>query len=116
MKGLNRIVASLLALGACGHAYASLEGYRAMPETLVWALAGSVLMLLIATLNVLCGERASDHALNALALVVNAAWGALAVAYGLAIGDVFDPRVLANLAFILALAAFRLTNLVPRTA
>ena len=111
MNILDRVFGWLLVIGAGLHAYGSITGYRDDPETLLWSLSGSLAALLLASLNLLRVVRPGDRALALLCLAGNIAWIAIALGFGVVIGNVFDPRALIHAVNALVLAAFSVRSI-----
>ncbi len=111
MTKVDRGLAWLLVLGALGHLFGSWSGYRQQPETLVWALSGSLAALLVAAINLLRVGRPHDRGLATVCLAGSVAWTAVALGFGSAIGNVLDPRVLMHAVTAVLLAAMSLRTL-----
>jgi hypothetical protein len=105
MTKIDRGLAWLLVLGAVGHLFGSWFGYQQQPETLVWALSGSLAALLVAAINLLRVGRPHDRALAAVSVAGSLAWAAVALGFGNAIGNVLDARVLMHAVSAALLAA-----------
>jgi len=108
MKILDRCFAALLILGGIGHAFGSYLGYRHQPVTMLWSLSASVLVFVVAALNLLRSGRSNDQPLAWIAFAGSLVWAGLAFTFGLLIGNVFDFRPLMHAIAGLALAAFSL--------
>jgi membrane protein DedA with SNARE-associated domain len=63
---------------------------------------------LIAVLNLVRATRPEDTTITWMAFVASLCWAAVAVGFGLAIGNVMDPRVMWHLITALALTIFSL--------
>jgi hypothetical protein len=111
MTNVDRGLAWLLVLGALGHLFGSWSGYRQQPETLVWALSGSLAAMLVAAINLLRVGRPHDRGLGTVCLAGSLAWTAVALGFGSAIGNVLDVRVLIHAATAALLAAMSLRTL-----
>ncbi len=114
MRFLDRLLAGLLALGAAGHTAGSLEAYGHEPLTLLWALCGSLLALLLAALNLLRAARPNDRTLAWLTAAGTAAWLAVSAAFGILIGNLLDPRPLVFILIAAGLLAFSLRTALRR--
>jgi len=101
-------LAWLLVLGGLGHAMGSWTGYRHSPETLLWALSGSLAALLLAALNILRVGRPRDRPLAWVCFGGCLGHIGVALGFGTVIGNIFDPRVLINAIDAAALAALSL--------
>lgn len=106
MKLIDRAFGWLLVVGALLHAYGSLMFYGPQTVTLVWALSGSLAGLLLAALNLMRINRSSDRTLAYLCFAGSIAWCGIALAFGVAIQSIGDPRVLYHVVVALALAWF----------
>ncbi|HWK64316.1 MAG TPA: hypothetical protein VNS34_05210 [Rhizobiaceae bacterium] len=113
-RAIDGIFAILLLIGALLHAYGTVTSYPAGSEVFVWSLAASLAAGLIAVLNLLRRERPGDRALAVICLAASLTWAAVAFAFGEAIGNVVDPRVLWHAIAALALALFSLKSLTVR--
>ena len=111
MRTLDRGLAWLLVLGGMGHAIGSWTGYRKSPETLLWALSGSVAALLLASLNLLRVGRPHDRPLAWVCFGGCLAHIGVALGFGTVIGNVFDPRALISAIDAAALAALSLLTI-----
>ena len=105
MKTVDQVLGWLLVAGAVLHAGGSWAGYRQSPELLVWALSGSLAAILVAALNLLRINRPRDRTLALVSVAASAAWVVVALAFGAAIGNVFDPRAVIHAINAAALAA-----------
>jgi len=111
LRTINRVLVVLFLLGVGGHTLGSLQAYHDEPQTLVWSLSASVLGALLGALSLLRGERANDRALGWITIAGNVCWCGLAIAFGTVIGNVLDPRVVANLLLALGLVALSWSDL-----
>jgi hypothetical protein len=102
MTILRYLMCGLLALGALGHLYGTFDGYQLGSEVFVWSLSATAFTLAVVTFNVLA--RSGDRTLLAAAMMSAIAWAILALMFGAAIGNVFDPRAIAHAlpSFVLA--------------
>jgi hypothetical protein len=98
------------------HAAGSVEAYGDRPDTLLWALSGTLAGLLLAGANLLRTARPGDSWLAALCLFGCLSWIAIDISFGNLIGNVFDFRVLMQGATAAILAAFSARSLLARTA
>lgn len=95
LKWIDRICAAFLLLGLFGHSYGSYLAYRDQPVTLVWALSGSCLVGLVGSLNMARTFRPGDRMLAWFCAAGALMWGTISVGFGLAMGNVFDAKVVA---------------------
>ncbi|PSJ63695.1 hypothetical protein [Pseudaminobacter soli (ex Li et al. 2025)] len=112
MRTIDTIFGVLLLIGAILHGYGTFVGYAVGSEVFVWSLAGSLAAGLIAVLNILRSRRPDDQALAWICLVSSLCWVGVALAFGSAIGNVRDPRVLWHAIAALVLAGFSLRTLI----
>ena len=106
IKIVDRPFSLLLMLGAVGHLFGSIATYEDSPETLLWAVSASVLMVLLGALNLLRTNRPDDRALAWITGAGSLCWAGVAVAFGVVIENVLDPRAVLNVVFALGLACF----------
>ena len=95
MQWLDRGLSFLLILGGIGH-------------TLFWSLTATVLIFLLAAINLLRTWRPSDRALATLTSCASAAYLIITIGFGWLIGDLADPRVILFGVASLGLTAFGL--------
>jgi hypothetical protein len=108
---IDRIFGVLLLVGAGLHVAGALRTYAIGSEALVWSLSGTLAAGLVAALNLVRAGRPHDHTLAWITLVGSLAWAGVAIAFGAAIGNLFDPRVLWHAITALVLAGFSLRTL-----
>ena len=106
LKTVDRAFGVLLLVGAVLHAYGSMSGYPIGSETQVWALSGSLAAALIAVLNLVRAGRSEDRTLAWISFSSSLCWLGIAIAFGAAMDNVADPRVLWHAISALALAGF----------
>ncbi len=111
MKYLDKALCTLLFLGATLHVFGTLTSYAAFTEVWVWSLGSSLAAGLIAVLNWLRPARARDRVLIAVIVVASLLWVAVDLGFGVAIGNVADPRVIWHAVCGLGLAGFGLAAL-----
>ena len=112
MVTVDRGFGWLLVVGALLHAFGSWSGYRDEPETLVWALAGTVAALLLAALNLMRVGRPGDGVLAWVCVAGSIAWVAVALCFNAAIGSILDPRGLIHAVNAAVLAGFSIRTAV----
>src|SRR5689334_3464257 len=93
MRWLDRGLSLLLILGGVGHTLGVIQFYKD-PDTLFWSLTDSVLIFLVAALNLLRSWRIGDRGLAGVAMSGAAANLAIALAFGRLIGNMADVRVI----------------------
>jgi hypothetical protein len=108
---LDRIFGWLLVVGGLLHANGSWHAFHNDPTQLVWALSGSLAALLVAALNLLRVGRPTDRPLAWVSFAASLAWGAVAVGFGSAIGNLADPRAVIHAVNAAVLAGLSLRTL-----
>jgi hypothetical protein len=94
-------------LGGIGHTYGVLNFYKD-PSTLFWSLTATVLIFLLAAINLLRTWRPGDRALAILTSCASAAYLVISLRFGQLIDDLTDPRVILFSVLSAGLAAFGL--------
>jgi hypothetical protein len=107
-RRVDRAFAAFLLVGAILHAYGSFSSYDVGSQTLVWSLSGSFAAALLAVLNFVRADRPEDQTLAWITFVGCLCWFAVAIAFGAAIGNIMDPRVLWHAISAVVLAVFSL--------
>lgn len=107
-RKIDQLFAGLLLIGAILHAFGSIASYPRGSQILVWALSGSLAAGLLAVLNLVRAGRPADHALGWITFFGCMCWVAVAIGFGMVIGNVYDPRPLWHATAALVLAAFSL--------
>lgn len=110
----DRIVGWLFAIGGVLHAVGSYAAYPFFSQTLLWAWCASIAVFMIAGINLLRVGRPGDRSLARLALGGSLAWVVAALAFGVTIGNLADPRALINAAEALILAGFSIAPALGR--
>jgi hypothetical protein len=93
MRWIDRALSLLLILGGIGHTYGVLNFYKD-PHTLFWSLTATLLILLLAAINMLRTWRTADRALAIIASCGSAAYLVFTYRFGQLIGDLTDFRVI----------------------
>ena len=93
MIWIDRGLSCLLVLGGVGHTFGVLQFYKD-PHTLFWALTASLLIWLLAAINLLRTWRTGDRALATLTACASAAYFVITLRFGQLIGDMADFRVI----------------------
>src|ERR1700730_9464197 len=106
MKTLDRLFGALLLVGSLLHSFGSISYYPSGSQELVWALWARLAGRLFAVLNLVRPGRPEDRTIAWIAFVASLSWVAIAVGFGVAIGNLIDPRVLWHAISALVLAAF----------
>lgn len=114
MTLLRYVMCAALVLGMLGHLYGTFAFYTPGTDTFVWSLSGGALVACVIAMNIFAvsGSRAQVAAAGLAAL----AWAGLALAFGSAIGNPADPRVIAHVVPSLVLAGLDAWLLVRRPA
>ena len=115
MKWIDRALSCLLILGGVGHTFGVISFYKD-PHTLFWALTASVLIFLIAAINLLRTWRPYDRALATLTACASAAYFVITLRFGELIGSLTDFRVILFGLLSLGLTAFSLRDAMRRSA
>ena len=111
MRFLDFGLVFMLIIGAVLHTFGTLTGYPTWSELWVWSLGASLASALIGAVNLLRLYRPGDRALALICGVSALLWAAVALAFGAAISNIADPRVVWH-----AVAAGGLGVLAPRQA
>ena len=117
MRWLDRGLSVLVILGGIAHAY-GVSTFFHDPQTLFWSLTATILIFLIAAVNLLRTWRPGDHALAAVAAGASIAYLVATLCFGRIIGDMLDFRVILFGVLTLGLALFSLRDAMrstPRT-
>ena len=110
---IDRGLSSRLILGGIGHTFGVI-GFYQDPVTLFWALTASVLIFLLAAINLLRTWRPADRALAIVTSCGSAAYLIISLGFGRVIGSLTDPRVILFAVLSLALLAFGLRDVMRR--
>jgi len=113
MPWIDRSLSALLILGAIGHTLGVLDFYKD-PDTLFWSLTATLLIILLAALNLLRSWRPGDRALAALAASASAAYFVDTIFFGRLVGNLADFRVILFGAISLGLTVFGLRDALKR--
>lgn len=106
LKGLDRLFAVLLMLGAAGHTLGSIKAYGSQPIVLLWALCASVLCVLLGAINLLRVARPADAVLGWICVGGMLCWLATTLAFGHLIGNLLDFRIVIFAVISVALILF----------
>ena len=113
MRWIDRGLSVLLVLGGVGHTFGVLNFYTD-PHTLFWSLTASILIFLLAALNLLRSWRPNDRGLAAIAACGSAAYFIDTLCFGRLIGDLTDFRVILFGVISLGLTGFGLRGTLAR--
>jgi uncharacterized membrane protein len=114
-KWIDRGLSALLVLGGIGHTFGVLDYYKS-PDTLFWALTASLLIFLLAAINLLRTWRPGDRALALLTACASAAYFIFTLRFGQLIGNLADFRVILFAVLTLGLAGFAVRDAMRRSA
>ena len=107
-RKIDQIFAGLLLIGAILHAFGSIASYPKGSQIMVWALSGGLAAGLLAVLNLVRAGRPADRTLAWITFFGSLCWVAVAIGFGVAIGNIYDPRPLWHAISAFALAVFSL--------
>jgi len=110
---IDRGLSCLLILGGIGHTFGVISFYEDV-ITLFWALTASVLIFLLAAINLLRSWRPADRALAIVTTCGSAAYLVITLEFGRLIGSVLDPRVILFSVISLGLIGFGLRDAMRR--
>ena len=113
MKWIDRGLSFLLILGGVGHTYGVLHFYKD-PHTLFWSLTATVLIFLLAAVNLLRTWRPEDRGLAVITACASAAYLVITLRFGQLIGDLTDFRVILFGVISLGLMLFGLRDAMRR--
>jgi hypothetical protein len=114
MRIVDRTLSVLLILGAIGHTFGVTEFYRDRPDALFWSLCTGVLIVLVATINLLRTWRPSDRAIAWISAASSASYIVVTFGFGRLIGNLADPRVIGFGAISLGLLLFSASGALRR--
>lgn len=115
MRWIDRSLSALLILGGVGHTYGVLNYYRDA-DALFWSLTASLLIFLLAAINLLRTWRPADQALAILASCATAAYFVFTLRFGQLVGNIADPRVILFGVLTAGLTLFGLMQATKRRA
>jgi hypothetical protein len=113
MRWLDRGLSLLLIVGGVAHTFGVLSFYKD-PHTLFWSLTASVLIALLAAVNLLRSWR-RDRVLAAIAAAASAAYFVDTLYFGRLIGDMTDFRVILFAVIAFGLTAFGVRDALRRS-
>ena len=111
MKIIDRVFGYLLVLGALGHTIGTIVWLIPMSDLFIWSLGAALAPLVLGALNIVRAGRPGDRAVAAIATVGTFAWMLVALAFGISIHRVTDPRPLSHVIISLVLVAFGIRSL-----
>jgi hypothetical protein len=113
MKWIDRGLSVLLILGGIGHTYGVLNYYQ-NADALFWSLTASVLIFLIAAINLLRTWRPTDRGLAIITSCESAAYLVITLRFGELVHNLADFRVILFGLLSLGLTAFGLRHAMGR--
>ena len=113
MRWIDRGLSVLLILAGFGHTFGVLHFYK-NPDTLFWSLTDSVLVFLLAAINLLRSARPFDRGLAVIATCGSIANLVIALEFGRLIGNMTDFRVLLFAILSLGLTCFGIRDIFRR--
>ena len=117
MKTVDRVFGWLLVVCTAMHCVGCLIAFlHTNPDMLLWTEGAGIGGFLLAAVNLLRVNRPDDHGLAWVSAAGCLAWAIMAVAFGLRIGNVFDPRPLVHTLVTLTLLGFSLRTALDRSA
>src|SRR5215467_5204480 len=111
MRIIDRGLSVLLILGAGGHTFGVLEYYKGQPDALFWSLTATLMMLLVAAINLLRSWPPGYRGVALLALGATVGYLVVTLCFGRLVGDMADPRVIGFGLICLGLLAFGVGSL-----
>jgi hypothetical protein len=114
MRALDRVFGWLLVIGGVMHTVGATVGLRSTPAALVWPLAGSLAVFLVAALNLIRVSRPADRALAWVSVAGAVGWTLVALGFGAAVGNFLDPRGLYHTIVGFVLVGFSLRTATSR--
>jgi len=114
-KWIDRGLSCLLILAGIGHTYGVINFYKD-PHALFWALTDSVLVFLLAAINLLRTWQPENRPLAILTSCASAAYLVISLRFGELIGNIADFRVILFGLLSLGLTGFGLRDAMRRPA
>lgn len=114
-KWIDRGLSFLLILGGVGHTFGVMSFYKD-PHTLFWALTDSVLLFLLAAINLLRSWQPNNRPLAIVAACASSANLVITLRFGELIGNMADFRVILFAGLSLGLTGFSLRDAMRRSA
>jgi uncharacterized membrane protein len=114
MRWIDRALSVLLILGGIAHSY-GVASFFHDPQTLFWSETATILIFLIAAVNLLRTWRPGDRPLAAVAAGASIAYLIATLCFGRIIHDMGDFRVILFSAMMLGLALFSVRDALERS-
>ena len=115
MKKFQYLLCVLLALSGLGHVVGTFTAYRVGTDVFVWSLAATAFTWTIVFLHVLRIQRPADRLIRIGAVICSVAWIVLSLMFGLAEGNIFDPRAMMHAIVTLLLVGASFVRPSPAT-
>lgn len=112
MKIVDRIFGVLLILGTCGHIAGTLMLAPAMSGIWIWSLGAGLTGLVLGPLHLVRAGRPTDRPVAWIATLGTVGWFFVALAFGVSIHHVLDPRPFSHMIISAVLVAFGVRTLV----
>jgi len=109
MRWIDRGLSVLLIPAGVAHTYGVMSFFTD-PQTLFWSLVATILIFLIAAVNLLRTWRPGDRAVALIAAGASAAYFLAQLRFGQIVGNIADPRVILFGSLTLALTLFSLRD------
>ena len=111
MNLADRIFGWLMVISALLHGFGSYQLLPRLSELQIWSFSGALAALLLGALHLMRVGRPGDRMLTMVALAGSVAWVAIALSFGIAVGNVLDPRALIHATVALVLGMFAVRSL-----
>jgi hypothetical protein len=106
LQSIDRGFGVLLILASCGHTAGTLLWVPFMSGMFVWSLGAALAAGLLGVLNIVRAGRPKDRTVAIITAIGTGLWMLLAVAFGISIHSLFDPRALGHTIISLVLVVF----------
>jgi hypothetical protein len=116
MKVVDRIFGVLLILATCGHIGGTLVWLQPLTGIWIWSLGSALGGLVLGALHLLRTSRPGDRPVALIATLGTIGWFCVALAFGVSIHHVLDPRPLGHMIISLALILFGVRTLIASPA
>ena len=117
MKTVDRVFGWLLVVATAMHCVGCLIAFlHTNPDMLLWTEGAGIGGFLLAAVNLLRVNRPVDRGLAWVSAAGCVAWAVMAIAFGVRIGNVFDPRPLSHTIITLVLFGFSLRTALGKAA
>jgi hypothetical protein len=110
MRKMQYAFCGSLALAGAGHLLGTFLAYEPGTDVFVWSLSATAFTWTVVFLHVLRIQRSEDQPIWLAALVTSTLWLCFVIMFGLAEGDLLDPRVLMHGVSTALLISFSVIN------